>query len=326
MASLFGLSKQKSILIILLATSLLLTFIPACSFSFSIGGGEVDILRVTLTKSVDKDQKPTEPTLVFGPTDIIYASVEVKNMDKSDVLKAEWFYVDQDRLLDSTPYSPDEDDASGFVVFSLTPTEAFSAGKYKVDISLNDKLVQSQNFVVEVAGAEEEAPVTEAAETEEVAPEEAGIPEGYTPYTNATLKLSMAYPSDWKLTEDMENNQIQLIMPGSGDTIGLIVSMVDPVDPSLDLQSFAKLYEDELRKSYPDAEVTGQGEYAVGGQPGYELDLSYTDPDLNMQLDWAIIVTIVEGRGYAFLAITPTEKFDEMVNTFVTILGTVQFS
>jgi hypothetical protein len=324
MASLFGLSKQRSILITLTAASLLLTFVLACSFS--IGGGEAEIVKVTLSKSVDKDQKPTEPTLIFGPTDVIYASVEVKNLDKSDVLKAEWFFVDQNQLIDSITYSPPEDNASGFVAFNLTPTEPWPAGKYRVDISLNDKLVQSQNFTVEVVGAEEEAPVTEAAETEEVTPEEAGIPEGYTPYTNATLKLSMAYPSDWQLTEDMENNQIQLIMPGSGDNIGLIVSMVDPIDPSLDLESFAKAYEDELRKTAPDAEVTGQGEYAVGGQPGYELDLSYTDPDLNMQIDWAIIVTIVEGRGYAFLVITPTEKFDEMSSTFVTILGTVQFS
>lgn len=324
MTSPFGLSKQRSTLIILLAASLLLAFVLACNFS--IGGGEVEVVKVTLTKGVDKDQKPTEPTLTFGPTDVIYASVEVKNMDKSDVLKAEWFYVDQNQLIDTFTYSPDEDNASGFVAFSLSPTGPWPAGKYRVDISLNDKLVQGQNFTVEVPGAEEEAPVTEAAETEEVTPEEAGIPEGYTPYANATLKLSMAYPSDWELTEDMENKQIQLIMPGSGDNIGLIVSVVDPMDPGLDLQSFAKLYEDELRKTAPDAEVTGQGEYAVGGQPGYELDLSYTDPDLNMQLDWAIIVTIVEGRGYAFLAITPTEKFDEMSTTFVTILGTVQFS
>ena len=116
----------------------------ACNFSVSTA----NISDAWLAR--DKDG--TERTTVFEPQDPFYAIVKLSNAPDDTTLKATWTAVDvagtdPNAYLDETELTQGD----GTLSFNLSNDNLWPAGKYKVDLYLNDKLDRTLDF--EVAGA-----------------------------------------------------------------------------------------------------------------------------------------------------------------------------
>ena len=134
----------------LLVTWLLLAGIFAgCSFSISTA----NIAQAVLAKDVKGDTfEPVEPTSTF-PSDqaVIHLVVTVANAPSDTKVKTVWTVVD---VGDAAPANTKIDeaeltmDASGNAHFtlSLPNSGVWPAGKYKVEIYLNDKLNRTLEY------------------------------------------------------------------------------------------------------------------------------------------------------------------------------------
>jgi hypothetical protein len=114
----------------------------ACSFSASTA----NIKIATLAKDPDGQQLTT----VIAPTDTFYVVKEFANAPDYTKAKAVWTAVDVEgveanHLIDQAEVTSGD----GTINFKLTNNNQWPAGKYKVDLSLNDKLAQTLNFEVQ---------------------------------------------------------------------------------------------------------------------------------------------------------------------------------
>ena len=134
----------------LLVTWLLLAGVVAgCSFSISTA----NIAQAVLAKDVKGDTfEPVEPTSTF-PTDqaVIHLVVTVANAPSDTKVKTVWTAVD---VGDAAPANTKIDEAelamntSGNAHFTLSAPNSgvWPAGKYKVEIYLNDKLDRTLKY------------------------------------------------------------------------------------------------------------------------------------------------------------------------------------
>jgi hypothetical protein len=135
---------NKARVSIVAAFATLLIASLACNFSASTA----NISDAWLAR--DKDG--TERTTVFEPQDIFYAIVKLSNAPNDTTVKATWTAVDvagtdPNTYLDETELTQGD----GTLNFNLSNDNLWPAGKYKVDLYLNDKLDRTLDF--EVAGA-----------------------------------------------------------------------------------------------------------------------------------------------------------------------------
>ncbi len=161
--------------------------LAACQFSASTANVE----EVQLAK----DSEGTEPATTFDPTDTVYSLVTLANAPDSTALKAVWTVVDvgdvapAGELIDEVELEA----GSGTHYFKLTPSSPFPAGDYKVDIYLNDGLVETREFNVagEVAQAEEPASDSQETAAEEEQPEapSGGVVASYRDVESATIRI-----------------------------------------------------------------------------------------------------------------------------------------
>lgn len=100
------------------------------------------------------DENGNDVTSTFSNTDDFYAVVDLNNATQDTVVKAVW------TALDAADTEPDyevrehtlnttEESFSGTIYFQLSNDEIWPAGRYRVDIYLNDVLDQSLEFNVE---------------------------------------------------------------------------------------------------------------------------------------------------------------------------------
>ena len=136
----------------LLVTWLLLAGIGAgCSVSFSTA----NIPQAVLAKDVKGDTfEPVDPTSTFSPDQaVINLVVTVANAPSDTKVKTVWTAVD---VGDAAPANTQIDeaevtlDASGKTHFTLSVPDsgAWPAGKYKVEIYLNDKLDRTLEYTI----------------------------------------------------------------------------------------------------------------------------------------------------------------------------------
>ncbi|MEA2015233.1 MAG: hypothetical protein U9O59_00695 [Actinomycetota bacterium] len=120
------------------------------AFATGCAPSPTEIEDVVICKNVDSDYKPLEPTSVFplGTTDIVWASVKIKNMTSEDKITTKWNYLETKELIDSTDFIT-ETAGSGYVGFSLTVEKGFPEGRYNAVIFLNDVQVETVEFSVE---------------------------------------------------------------------------------------------------------------------------------------------------------------------------------
>jgi hypothetical protein len=125
----------------LLVPVVLLLSTLACGFNVSTAA----IKEAKLAR----DNESVQPTSSFSPADTFYCNVEVENAPDDTTLKAVWTAVDVPGQPANTPLDQTElKTGSGTVHFKLTNTNPWPAGKYKVDLYMNDKLNRSIEFQV----------------------------------------------------------------------------------------------------------------------------------------------------------------------------------
>ncbi len=144
--------------------SLLVLTALACGFNVSTA-------NIAAAKTA-KDANGKNPATTFEPSDTFYAVVDLANAPDDTTVKAVWTAVAADgvapnHVIDEATLTS----GGGTLQFNLTNDKMWPAGKYKVDLYLNDKLDRTLEF--EVKGEAAAPPPTDTPEpTPTSAPEE----------------------------------------------------------------------------------------------------------------------------------------------------------
>ena len=109
---------------------------------------EVRVANVELGRSIGADKKinDNQATDEFKRTDTIYASVDTDGNGSGSSLTAHWTFEDG-QVVDETTQTLA---VSGPAVteFHISKPDGFPVGKYKVEIRLNGKAVETKDFEV----------------------------------------------------------------------------------------------------------------------------------------------------------------------------------
>lgn len=132
-------NKKWSFLLVL---AVLLLASLACNF----GASTANIKEAKMYR----DSEGTQATTTFTPQDTFYCIVELANAPDDTKVKAVWTAVDVEGNEPNTPIDEAEMEyGSGTLTFDLTNNGPWPAGKYKVEIYLNDKLDRTLEFSVQ---------------------------------------------------------------------------------------------------------------------------------------------------------------------------------
>lgn len=110
------------------------------------GTTAVRVTDVTLGRSVGGDKAITDRTESFRPNDTIYASVATEGTATSATLRARWTFEDGQVVDDSTrTIAPNNRERTEF---HISKPNGWPAGKYKLEVSLDNRSVETKNFEV----------------------------------------------------------------------------------------------------------------------------------------------------------------------------------
>ena len=133
--------NQRKLMISLVLAVLVLTSL-ACGFSVSTA--KINGVQMA------RDEEGTSPTTTFAPEDTFYCNVDLQNAPDDTNVKAVWTAVEVEGEEPNLELDQAEvETGSGTVYFQLENSNAWPAGKYKVDLYLNDKLDRSVEFQVQ---------------------------------------------------------------------------------------------------------------------------------------------------------------------------------
>ena len=134
----------KKLFPIVLCIAALVFATLACNFNASTA----NISNVHLSRDVDD----TEQTSVFAPDDAaFYCFFDLNNAPDDTVVKGVWTLVEADgfdpnSVIDEATYTSGDNT----LYFSLERgADPWPVGKYKIDLYLNEELVQTVNFEVQ---------------------------------------------------------------------------------------------------------------------------------------------------------------------------------
>jgi hypothetical protein len=106
----------------------------------------VAVAAVDRGNAVDSSLKVSAPLSTFAPNDTIYVSVSTTGSAKNASLIAKWTYQDGQLVNEAMQtIAPDGDAVTNFHV---SKPDGWPVGSYKVEISLDDKLVATRAFLV----------------------------------------------------------------------------------------------------------------------------------------------------------------------------------
>ena len=106
----------------------------------------VRVTNVTLGRSVGGDKAITDSTDTFKPNDTIYASVATEGSAQSATLRAKWSFEDGQLVDESTrTIAPNNKERTEF---HISKPDGWPAGKYKVEVFLNDRSAETKSFDV----------------------------------------------------------------------------------------------------------------------------------------------------------------------------------
>ncbi|MBI4785971.1 MAG: hypothetical protein HY782_02860 [Chloroflexi bacterium] len=115
------------------------------------------IANVTTALGVKGDLKePENPTLVFPPSATFHAVVAIQNAPPNTTFAAVWYALDVGGAADCNSEIDQTElttDGSRNLDFSLTPTNRWPVGSYRVEIYVNDVLDRAVNFSVSASAA-----------------------------------------------------------------------------------------------------------------------------------------------------------------------------
>lgn len=120
---------------------------PAAAAGTATGPLKVD--SVTLGNAVTPDHKITKAKTSFASNEkAIYASVATDGGSTGSTLNAKWSYLEGKGQLVSSISQSIATDGPAVTTFKVQNPNAWPEGKYKVEISLDGKMVASQDFEV----------------------------------------------------------------------------------------------------------------------------------------------------------------------------------
>jgi hypothetical protein len=106
----------------------------------------VRVTDVTLGRSVGGDKAITDRTDTFKPNDTIYASVATEGSAPSATLRAKWSFETGQLVDESTrTIAPNNKERTEF---HISKPDGWPAGKYKLEVFLNDQATETKNFDV----------------------------------------------------------------------------------------------------------------------------------------------------------------------------------
>jgi hypothetical protein len=132
---------NKRILWIVIILVIMALTLQACEFSVSTA----NISSAKLTS----DSAGTTETTVFKPDQAFYYIVVLANAPDDTKVKAVWYKVDDAGTAAAEKFVEKEIVGSGSpITFNATNSNPWPAGKYKVELYLNDKLDRTQEYSV----------------------------------------------------------------------------------------------------------------------------------------------------------------------------------
>jgi hypothetical protein len=127
----------------------LLTASAACrgnAANNTAGTAGVRVTDVTLGRSVGGDKAITDRTDTFKPNDTIYASVATEGSAPSVTLRARWSFEDGQLVDESTrAIAPNNRERTEF---HISKPDGWPAGKYRLEVFLNDQPAETKGFDV----------------------------------------------------------------------------------------------------------------------------------------------------------------------------------
>ncbi len=120
----------------------LFALVLACNFSFSTA----NIAETWMSA----DEEGNNRTTTFAPDAVFYAQVDLRNASDDTKLKAVWTAVNVEGAEPNTLINETETTSGSAVLhFTLSNSNPWPAGTYKVDIYLEDKLAKTLEFTVQ---------------------------------------------------------------------------------------------------------------------------------------------------------------------------------
>ena len=110
-------------------------------------GTAVRVTDVSLGRALGADKAVSDSTEKFRPTDTIYASVATDGTAQSATLRAKWTFEDGQTVEESSrTIAPSGRERTEF---HIAKPSGWPAGKYKLEVFLNDRSTSTKTFEVE---------------------------------------------------------------------------------------------------------------------------------------------------------------------------------
>lgn len=110
------------------------------------GTTNVRVTEVTLGRAIGGDKAITDRTQNFRPNDTIYASVATDGSAPTATLRVKWTFEDSQTVNESTrTIAPQTRERTEF---HISKPDGWPAGKYKVEVFLNDQSAGLKTFDV----------------------------------------------------------------------------------------------------------------------------------------------------------------------------------
>ena len=110
------------------------------------GTTALKVTDVSLGRAIGGDKAISDSTTNFRPNDTIYASVATEGSAVSGTLRAKWSFEDGQKVEETTktlvPNGPERTE------FHISKPGGWPAGKYKVEVFLNDQPASAKSFEV----------------------------------------------------------------------------------------------------------------------------------------------------------------------------------
>jgi hypothetical protein len=111
------------------------------------GTAAVKVTDVTLGRAIGGDKAISDSTDKFRPNDTIYASVATDGAAPSATLRARWTFEDGQAVDESSrAIAPNNRERTEF---HISKPDGWPAGKYKLEVFLNDQSVETKTFEVQ---------------------------------------------------------------------------------------------------------------------------------------------------------------------------------
>jgi hypothetical protein len=133
---------RRNKLVLILVPVVILLINAACGFNVSTAS----IKNAQLAR----DNEGTQPTTTFAAGDTFFCNVDLSNAPDDTAVKAVWTAVQVEGTEPNLKLDESElKSGSSTLHFKLSNDNSWPAGKYKVDLYLNDKLDRTVEFQVQ---------------------------------------------------------------------------------------------------------------------------------------------------------------------------------